>query len=423
MHADRQKQNTRIRSVDIGRGIAMCCIVSAHVLRTGILADVLMCTGVAAFLILSGYVENYNTGIGKAAEKRIRRLYLPYLAVGLVSILLYRIFGTIASDTLSTIQGEAEYRIVPNIGYLLYANSKIHHSMKWNETLWFLPCFLVSLLLAWIPEKLTGYGIWKTERKEKSREGSGEIRREEPDRRIRGAARLFFSVLYYCAGAFLVSQNLHLPFQTETALHLAPFILLGHAMGDERRRSTENPENGEERRSRKEKEIPMEIAGLVLSVLCFTVTLLLMAYSGSPSVRTDEYPQGALSYLLVLMDAFFFVIVLQKGGILLSGRAENETSGEGRKSTKDRAEETAGQKSPSVLELIGRRSLGIMLWNKFPVVFLQLVLGKRGMTELFLGKSTPTAFLLGALLGLVCIALCMIFTGIPGWFRKLIKKS
>ena len=140
----------RIGAVDRGRGIAILFIVSAHVLRKGALADYLMSTGVALFCVLSGVLlpGGKKRPFWQKVARRLRRIYVPYLLVGLVSILVYAVLGQAAAAILKTKSGEMETGVLTNIGYLLFANSKNHHSMKWNETLWFLPCFLLALLFS-----------------------------------------------------------------------------------------------------------------------------------------------------------------------------------------------------------------------------------------------------------------------------------
>lgn len=390
----------RIAAVDTGRGLAILMIVTAHVLRKGEAADFLMSTGVALFIFLSGYVMRRKGTFLQRAKKRIRRIYLPYLLVGLVSILLYAVLGSYAGKLLKTDAKEMETGILQNIGYLLYANSKNHHSMKWNETLWFLPCFLVTLLLSFGIEALVRRAAGGGREQGAKRKGA-------ESRSVQNLLRLALSLIVLFIGWILVSRyDLRLPWQGETACHMLPFLELGIALG-ERDRENGSAEgktagkagkegkhreagNGKEKQEKTEEEEKraQRKMNCILSLLLLAAAVLLAIPFGESSIRTDEYPAGILSYLAILVSVLAF------WGI---------------------AEYLPAWKW---LMTFGERSLGIMLWNKFPVVAVQAFSKRIGIAECFLEKSTVPAVLAAFLLGIVCIALCLIWTGIPAWRKR-----
>ena len=387
----------RIGAVDRGRGIAILFIVSAHVLRKGALADYLMSTGVALFCVLSGVLlpGGKKRPFWQKVARRLRRIYVPYLLVGLVSILVYAVLGQSAAAILKTKSGEMETGVLTNIGYLLFANSKNHHSMKWNETLWFLPCFLLALLFSAGIELAVAKcrtsatqgitkqkeGIEKAEPKENGREAKREGgRREETPRLLPGILlRVVFSAAFLALGAVLVrGVDARLPFQGESACHLVPMVELGITLGEVH---PPRKEVGDRKK--------LALAALLLIAL----GILLAIPFGRASIRTDEYPAGLYSYLTILVSAL---------GYFAAAGALPDLS---------------------ILQLFGARSLGIMLWNKFPVVAVQAAASHVGIGGYFLEKSTPLSAVLALVFGILCILLCLFWTGIPDFFGKVTKKT
>ncbi|MGN1023860.1 MAG: acyltransferase [Lachnospiraceae bacterium] len=372
--AEHNKAPQRITSVDRGRGLAILMIVSAHVLRKGTLADYLMSTGVALFCILSGYLipGEKKRSFPQKAARRLRRIYVPYLLVGLVSILVYAGLGHVAASFLSTKSGEMETGVLTNIGYLLFANSKNHHSMKWNETLWFLPCFLLALLFSAEIE----YAVAKIRTS-----GAADDRKKGQNRLLAGILlRLVLSALFLLLGAVLVHRfDARLPFQGESACHLLPMLELGVTLG--------------ELFPPKKEEAGKKSRAALAAIVLIVVGILLSIPFGRVSIRTDEYPAGLLSYLTVLVSAVgYFAFVKALPDIRF-------------------------------LEVFGERSLGIMLWNKFPVVAVQAAASHVGIAGAFLEKSTFLSGIAALLLGCVCILLCLFWTGIPKWVGRITKQT
>ena len=423
MHRAETKQNNhtacapRIAAIDTGRGLAILMIVTAHVLRKGAAADYLMSTGVVLFCVLSGYVMHRKGTFLQSVQKRLKRIYLPYLAVGLVSILVYSVLGRYAGSLLQTNAKETETGILQNLWYLLYANSKNHHSMKWNETLWFFPCFLAALLLSALIEALVQAAAGKNAEAKKQetrdREGESTQRAGKQERagdgilqeRKQNILRLVLSLLVLLAGWILVSlYDARLPWQGETACHMLPFLELGIALGERDRRRREKKREsescgctaaaltGNDRSGGGENPDRKERTGSLLqTVLLLAAGILLSIPFGGSSIRTDEYPAGFLSYLTIALNVLAFWEIAK---ILPAWET---------------------------LEKLGRRSLGVMLWNKFPVVAVQAAAKHAGIAKWFLEKSTPAAVLIAFLLAIVCVGLCLVWTGIPAWGKAVCR--
>ena len=340
----------RIDRIDLARGLSISMIVLAHVLRSGKVADYLSSTGVAAFFFLGGIVFTRREHWGRWLLLRVRKLYLPYLAVALISIVFYTLISRQAKSGIESAAGVAvagdPNGILNNLAGMLYANSK-NGSMKWNETLWFIPCYLLTTLLAVLVEEMVA----------RTKEGT----------RI--------AVMIACFPLMYVITNishLHLPFQAETALHMLPFFEAGILF-----------------RSTYLKDKKRAKAGTGFRFALFFVLSVLAAYLDGPiSIRTDKYPHFPLSFLSLALG------VLQV--LLLSVLLE----------TKDR------KRWERALCTLGQESMGVMLWNKFPVVFFQLVLPKvlPVFKDVFSGDNTLSDLVLAAPVALVCVLLCLVLT-------------
>ncbi len=206
--------------------------------------------------------------------------------------------------------------------------------------------------------------------------------------------RLVLSLLVLLAGWILVSlYDARLPWQGETACHMLPFLELGIALGERDRRRREKKREsescgctaaaltGNDRSGGGENPDRKERTGSLLqTVLLLAAGILLSIPFGGSSIRTDEYPAGFLSYLTIVLNVLAFWEIAK---ILPAWET---------------------------LEKLGRRSLGVMLWNKFPVVAVQAAAKHAGIAKWFLEKSTPAAVLIAFLLAIVCVGLCLVWT-------------
>lgn len=373
-----QGQKTpRMVWVDVGRGAAILMIVASHLIRTGPVTDYLGSAAVALFFYLSGYVcdpqQCVRTGSRAAYwRKRFRRIYLPYVGVGIFSILIYAAGGRFAARRLGVTAKETG--ILQNLGYLLYANSK-GGRMKWNETLWFLPCFMVVLLLAALIEEILGvYRVYDGGTQRQTRE------------------RIFLTVDSVLLG-YLFSQvlRLELPWHAETAFTMVLFYEAGILW-----RAAERPAWMRRRGA---------LAAVFLAL--FAVSVLLTRENdvraggrlrSGISIRGDIYPHFLLSMLILALCVTAFCLMAG----WMTGWEEKR----------------GALSEPGVLScalaFLGQRSLDIMLWNKFPVLAVQLGLGMISphAAQWVVENNSIPGLLLSLFLAVVCALLCVVWSAV-----------
>ena len=373
-----QGQKTpRMVWVDVGRGAAILMIVASHLIRTGPVTDYLGSAAVALFFYLSGYVcdpqQCVRTGSRAAYwRKRFRRIYLPYVGVGIFSILIYAAGGRFAARRLGVTAKETG--ILQNLGYLLYANSK-GGRMKWNETLWFLPCFMVVLLLAALIEEILGvYRVYDGGTQRQTRE------------------RIFLTVDSVLLG-YLFSQvlRLELPWHAETAFTMVLFYEAGILW-----RAAERP-------------AWMRRRGALAAVFLVLFAASVLLTRGNDvraggrlrsgiSIRGDIYPHFLLSMLILALCVTAFCLMAG----WMTGWEEKR----------------GALSEPGVLScalaFLGQRSLDIMLWNKFPVLAVQLGLGMISphAAQWVVENNSIPGLLLSLFLAVVCALLCVVWSAV-----------
>ncbi len=400
------QKTPRMVWVDVGRGAAILMIVASHLIRTGPVTDYLGSAAVALFFYLSGYVCDPQQCVraeSRAAywRKRVRRIYLPYVGVGVFSILIYAAGGRFAARRLGVTAKETG--ILQNLGYLLYANSK-GGRMKWNETLWFLPCFMVVLLLAALIEEILGvYRVYDGGTQRQTRE------------------RIFLTVDSVLLG-YLFSQvlRLELPWHAETAFTMVLFYEAGILW-----RAVERP-------------AWMRRRGALAAVflVLFAASVLLTRENdvraggrlrSGISIRGDIYPHFLLSMLILALcvTAFCLMAGWMTGWEKPEAQNQPEAPSESgvlsepgtwsKPETRSRlgALGASGMLSRS-LAFLGRRSLDIMLWNKFPVLAVQLGLGMISphAARWIVENNTIPGLLLSLLLAVLCALLCVVWSAI-----------
>lgn len=421
--------------VDVARAMAITMIVMAHVLRTGVVADYLGSTGVTMFFFLSGYVYRWKEDRRAYWLGRIRRLVIPYLAVATVSILIYHAAGRFAAAQICTDIGTTD--ILPNLAAMLYANSK-DHSMKWNETLWFVPCFLAVLIMANLLER------WIVWRGKKGCDLSAEI--------VRLAAIGTSLCLHY----FLTQRNdLRLPWQWETAFAMLPTFeagILAHTAISvhDAQAYTNDIKLGKCGDFR-----PIRLTtgtALGIALLSIALEIILTPINGQISIRGDIYTHYALSFLILALGVAGYILlaygivrvialcatktnILAPTRALLHVKPQAITSRQGDMSSDDftdpgsasfahpediRRKESAGSQISAagdnrflcLASYVGRHSFDIMLWNKFPVLIFQTLLPVviHGFDDLYEAQDNLRGVLISIPLTLVCIALCLLWT-------------
>lgn len=128
----------RYNWLDVAKGIVMIAIVLGHTLRTGVVRDFVYAFHVPCFFFLSGITakEKFSS---KQLISDAKRLLIPYFAFGLISIVVYALFGSIAESGLNNREA---FTVWDNLIKLIYCSS----FLPFNAPLYFLPCLFATKL-------------------------------------------------------------------------------------------------------------------------------------------------------------------------------------------------------------------------------------------------------------------------------------
>lgn len=310
--------------------------------------------------------------------------------------------------------------------------------MKWNETLWFVPCFLAVLIMANLLER------WIVWRGKKGCDLSAEI--------VRLAAIGTSLCLHY----FLTQRNdLRLPWQWETAFAMLPTFeagILAHTAISvhDAQAYTNDIKLGKCGDFR-----PIRLTtgtALGIALLSIALEIILTPINGQISIRGDIYTHYALSFLILALGVAGYILlaygivrvialcatktnILAPTRALLHVKPQAITSRQGDMSSDDftdpgsasfahpediRRKESAGSQISAagdnrflcLASYVGRHSFDIMLWNKFPVLIFQTLLPVviHGFDDLYEAQDNLRGVLISIPLTLVCIALCLLWT-------------
>jgi len=412
-------QKTRIQYIDMARGMAIHMIVMSHVLRRGVLTDYLATCGITVFIILSGAVSKtgrhtegaakrdieQNYGLtGKVDEGGVRqksrsgsimagwpgyilkRLYIPYLTAGIISILIYRLMGSFAAEQIGISLKETSLQ--DNLLALVYANAK-DGSMKWNESLWYIPCHIAVLCLARLAGRLDS---------RQGRKNPG-LRSNDPIAAGRFILSLLLIPLPMLTGRFLSWHlKLRLPFQTETAVLLLAFYEYGRVLADT---------------PLLRQDTPVGKRHLAASGLLIGMGLLWSGHCGQISIRMDQYPKFAPAMLMMLCSGPGWILAarafMAPVGSLHSGiSVQGISTCRSLRSCMHQLRELFLR----YMTLCGRQSLWILMWNKFPVLLFQtvppLLLGK-SVQSLYMENDSAEGLLVSVPIAVICILLCLLW--------------
>lgn len=190
----------RIHWIDILRAIAMIAVVLGHTLRGGSVQTYLYSFHFALFMFISGLVASERKeSYGQFLKHNLQRLVVPYLAFGLISIIIYQLLGKIAAGALGE---QINGSFLENIGWLLYGSSRNGH-MDYNHPLWALACLFVCNHFFYLL-KLAGHHL-------------------KNDKAVRLTALVVFAILGYLN----CQWDLVLPWHIETAFTMMVFYLSG----------------------------------------------------------------------------------------------------------------------------------------------------------------------------------------------------
>ena len=197
-------RTSRIKWVDVFRGIMIFFIAFGHASRTEDLKQYAYSFHVAAFFFISGYLfSTSNLSFKQFAWKKFKSLMVPYYVFASISILIFSVLGSFASERLDIAIKSSN--VLFNIVGMLWANTRTGY-MKWNAPLWYIPCLFATMLVAYPLVK------W--------------ISRRHQHRTL---AYLLVAILLM-AVSVLNYKVLHfytLPFQFETLIFMFPFFSMG----------------------------------------------------------------------------------------------------------------------------------------------------------------------------------------------------
>ncbi len=189
-----EPSNNRIQWIDIAKGLGIFFIVLGHVFVKGnFLRQIIFSFHVPLFFIISGLTFSKKDNQKEFIKKQIKKLYVPYIVVSLISIFIYLLSGKIIGENV----GFNAKDIFSNIFGMIYANSCLEN-MVWNRPLWFIPAFIVVLVLTNIIEQLKS-------------------------RKLKNIIAISITAL----GMVLSYFKIYLPFQMETAFSMLIWEYIG----------------------------------------------------------------------------------------------------------------------------------------------------------------------------------------------------
>lgn len=344
----------RIAWIDITKAAAAWMVVTSHLLRRGAITDYLAAVSVVVFYLLAGMTMHAHVDTRAFLARLLRRIVLPYLAAGLVSIAVYRILGGYAAARLGT--AVAKTTLSEDLWHLFYASS-VQGRMKWNESLWFLPSYCVMILLAEGIERIS--------------EGHAQLR----------------VALYLIGGAvgcaLIGSGHVGLPWHLETALLVLPLCGLGQYL-----RYTLLGGRMQ----------PWFALLFGAALFCYSMELypgVRAAAGGDLSLRAPQLPDAGATYLFLLVSGLAVIYLVWFCAWFVP--------------------------LPEVLMRVGAHSLDIVLWNKFPVLAMQVLVPAiiPGFGTLYIEQTSGQALLVAAVLALPCMALCLVWAA---WYRHILAR-
>lgn len=127
--------SSRIKWIDIAKGISIILIVFGHTMKGGLVRQMLYSFHVVSFVFLSGMTMKPESPVMQI-KKDFLRIMIPYYSFGLISIIIYMFLGSFVASKFNL---DLTISVGHSLRGLLYASSQ-GSSLKFNLPLWFLPC-------------------------------------------------------------------------------------------------------------------------------------------------------------------------------------------------------------------------------------------------------------------------------------------
>lgn len=252
----------RLEYVDVAKAFGIILIVLGHVLKNGIFRQVIFSFHVPMFFFISGITFHAKKKVAAFLANKAKRILVPYFCFSIISICIYIIMGSIASNALGV---AGNVSLLQCIWGMLYGNSR-NGFMQWNQPLWFLPC-LFSLYL--IEEGVELVFVSKAKNPNTRRCIIGVL-----------------SIMLVCV--YMVSfRNIILPFSLEQAIMMLPFFEAGMLF---------SAYSGGERLQYLYTERPwwLGVSSLIILVICTILSLK----NGFSQVRTFNMGSNPIFFIL-----------------------------------------------------------------------------------------------------------------------------
>lgn len=320
----------RLYWIDLLKFVGIVAIVLGHALGEGALCSYLYAFHVPMFFFASGCAfRRTKERFGAFALRKLRQLLVPYLLMSFLSILALYAASFVMELPLGIRFTQPWYRYAWGI---LYANGK-SGMLKANAPLWFLPCVFCVLLMLYGAVHLA-----------------------------KGRALPYAALTALSVTAGLVNEHLRIldrwPLGFETALHMLPFALLGHAF-----RSV----------SEKIEAMPDARKAVAGGLLIAAGTAVQMGFGVSGLYMFDRYTSLALLYACALMLS---------AGVALLGMVK-------------------ALARLRLISYVGGHTFVILLLHKFPLLVFRYLCP--GIGPRLLAGSVPLALAVTA----VTLALCL----------------
>lgn len=192
----------RLTYIDAAKAFGIILIVLGHVLKNGLLRQVIFSFHVPMFFFLSGITFHAKVDTSAFLVNKAKRILIPYFCFSIISICIYQVMGGIASKALGV---DGNVSVFQCLFGMLYGNSR-NGFMQWNQPLWFLPC-LFSLYL--IEE---GLELWIVSKS----------KNQNISRFIIAVSATLLVCIY-----MILFYDIILPFSLEQAIMMLPFFEAG----------------------------------------------------------------------------------------------------------------------------------------------------------------------------------------------------
>lgn len=202
-------------------------------------------------------------------------------------------------------------RILPNLLGMLYANSNSGY-MEWNKPLWFLPCLFAASIIMDNFETILVL-----------------LKKQEHD-----LFRVIFIVLFLTIGIMwnVYLKRIILPFQIESAIYLVGFMEMGYLVGRNKKISVSMEERG----------IKTTLFKYIFVLIGIAAGVCISTYNGVCEIRGHRFGSVPVLFLLSSLTMTFAFFIFS--GIVQKNK---------------------------ILQIIGKKSLSILLLHKFIVIVIQ----------------------------------------------------